>query len=575
MCPAVLDDAADQRAQVPRDIVGGSAAADGGAVQAVDVLVVGAGPTGLTLAALLADQGVRAHVVEAEPTVADEPRAIALADESLRTAHALDILDDFRGDVVWNSGTCYLGARGQLLARVQPRAPRIGFPAKTLFDQPGYVAAALLGVARRASVSLEYRARVTGFEQDEHTVRVALDTAAGPRQVTAKYVIGCDGGRSAVRAGMAATMAGSSQTHPWIVLDTLEDPYDSGDTEFHCDPARPHVRVPGTRGRCRYEFMLLPGETPEELLTAESIAGLLAPYRRVSPEQIRRARVYVAHQLVARHWRRGRVFLAGDAAHLMPPFAGQGLNTGLRDARNLAWKLATVIRGEGGQRLLDSYESERRPHAEAMIAFSCRLGELIMTANPARARVRDAVLVGLRLVPPVRRYLTELRFVPRSTYRAGVLASGLSRAARVRRRLGTGRNSVPSAVGSALPQGTVVDHNSTTMLLDDVLGSGWALVSVTREQTAAFTDFPSEAELPAGTARVAVLPPDRVPRVAEHAVVAEQQAVLHAGPPAAETRFLLVRPDRYVAADFTAGQAERVLAEITRYVWSAGHRSRR
>lgn len=535
----------------------------------VDVLVIGAGPTGLTLASLLADQGVRVHVVEADSASNDEPRAIALADESLRTAHALGILADFRSDVVWNSGTRYLGAHGQLLARVQPRAPRLGFPAKTLFDQPGYVAAALLGLGRRPLASISYSTTMADFTQDEDRVQISMSTPDGPATVVAAFLVGCDGGRSAVRRAMGVKMVGSSQTHPWIVVDTVEDPYDSGDTEFYCRPERPHVRVPGTHGRCRYEFMLLPHESAENLLRPESIAGLLAPYRTVGPDQIRRARVYTGHQLVAERWRAGRALLAGDAAHLMPPFAGQGLNTGLRDARNLAWKLAAVLRAEAGETLLDSYQAERRPHAVAMVDFSARLGSFIMTADARRARIRDAALTALRVVPPARRYLTELRFVPRPVYRRGCIAPDPEARSKLGRLRG-GATQTPTLRGTPLPQGPVIDTESRVTLLDDVLGQGWALLSLTRDQATAFAGLDEVTDLPPGTVRVALLPPDRVPRAAaQRVVVAEQQPILHAGPPGREARFLLVRPDRYVAADFTASDAAEVLADLGRTIWPA------
>lgn len=528
----------------------------------VDVLVVGAGPTGLTVANLLAFHGVRVHVVEAQSRCYDEPRAIALADESLRTAYALGLLDELRPDLVWTSGSRYLGAHGQLLARTQPAAARQGFPVKTLFDQPGYVQAYLAGLARRELASLEYEAAVETLTQDTDGVDVEVRTPGSARSLRARYVVACDGGRSAVREALDITMEGSSQTHPWIVIDAVNDPRDNGDTEFHCDPRRPHVVVPGTQTRCRYEFMLLPGEDAEQVLRPEFIAELLAPFREVRPGDIRRSAVYVAHQLVAARWRAGRVFLAGDAAHLMPPFAGQGLNTGLRDARNLAWKLAAVLRGRGTDALLDTYETERRPHATAMVAFSHRLGELVMTSHPSRARARDAFFQALRLVPPARRYLTELRFIPRPNVAAGAaVPQPITR----RRR----RKASPTLLGGPLPQGPVIDPRSQVALLDDALGVDWALVALTEQQSADVTVFPDEVVDLVDARRVVLLPRGRIPRDRPGVtVVAEQQAVLHATPaaPDAPTRFLLVRPDRYVAADFTAEETPQVVRRLARYI---------
>lgn len=528
---------------------------------AVDVLVVGAGPTGLTVAALLARAGVQVHVVEAQARCSDEPRAIALADESLRTAHFLGLVDALRPDIVWTSGSRYYGARGQLLARTQPAAIRQGFPVKTLFDQPGYVQAYLSAVEQAEGASLEFGAVVEGLVQEADGVDVLVATAEGNRTVRARYVIGCDGGRSVVRTGVGTAMTGSSQTHPWIVIDALHDPRDNGDTEFHCDPRRPHVVVPGTRGRCRYEFMLLPGEETEHVLRPEFVVELLAPFRQVSTDDIRRSAVYVAHQLVAAQWRQRRVFLAGDAAHLMPPFAGQGLNTGIRDARNLTWKLAAVLQGRGRDALLDTYEAERRPHATAMIKFSHRLGELVMTSNPLRARARDGFFQALRLIPPVRRYLTELRFVPRPNVAAGAAAPPPQR----------GRHGKPAAnlLGVPLPQGPVIDARSSVALLDDTLGDTWAVIALTDKQSPEGTAFPEDVVALTGARRVLVLPRGHIPRDRPGVtVVAEEQPALHPvpPPPGAPARFLLVRPDRYVAADFTAQEAARVVSQMSTYL---------
>jgi 3-(3-hydroxy-phenyl)propionate hydroxylase len=537
--------------------------------QDVDVLVVGAGPTGLTVAALLASSGLRVLVVEAQAAPPDEPRAIALADDSLRTAHSLGLVDALRPDIVWTSGSRYYGAKGQILARTQPALMRQGFPLKTLFDQPGYVRVYREAVERLTSATIEFNTTAAALSQDDSGVVVTVTGPAGQRVIRAAYVVACDGGRSAVRTELGIDMTGSSQTHPWIVIDALNDPRDNGDTEFHCDPRRPHVVVPGTRGRCRYEFMLLPGEKAEEVLRPESIAALLAPFRPVRDGDIRRAAVYVAHQLVAERWRSGRVFLAGDAAHLMPPFAGQGLNTGIRDAHNLTWKLAAILQGRGTDRLLDTYETERRPHATAMVRFSHRIGALVMTSHPLRAAARDAFFQAIRLAPRARRYLAELRFVPRPDVSSGVAAPASPAA-------GRRRADASPLVGRPLPQGPVMNWRSEVALLDDALGTGWALIALTDAQFPEDTPFPEDVVALTGARRVLVLPRGRIPRVRDGVtVVSEESPVLHrGGPPAASaTRFLLVRPDKYVAADFTADESGRVVEQLSPFLLPAADRT--
>ena len=184
------------------------------------------------------------------------------------------------------------------------------------------------------------------------TARVTLaDGADGNRtEVVTGIVVGCDGGRSTVRDRLAIPMLGASLADPWLVIDTLDDDHDERYAMHHCDPRRPFVIVAGRDGRCRYEFRLLPEEDPQQFTDQASIARLLAPFRTISPAQIERCTVYTFHALVAERWRSGPVLLAGDAAHMMPPFAGQGLNSGIRDAHNLAWKIAAVVRGDASQR---------------------------------------------------------------------------------------------------------------------------------------------------------------------------------------------------------------------------------
>jgi 3-(3-hydroxy-phenyl)propionate hydroxylase len=187
-------------------------------------------------------------------------------------------------------------------------------------------------------------------------------------------------------------MRGATVDEPWIVVDVDNDPHDERYAMHHGDPRRPHVIVTGLSGRCRYELLLLPGEDPALATRFDFVRELVAPYRDLSPADVRRCIVYRFHALVADRWRCSRVLLAGDAAHMMPPFAAQGLNSGLRDAFNLAWKLALVERGEAGPGLLDTYEVERRPHAEAMVRFSQRLGAVMMTTDPVRAALRDVLV---------------------------------------------------------------------------------------------------------------------------------------------------------------------------------------
>lgn len=504
-----------------------------------DVVVVGAGPIGLALASLLADQDVDVLVLEAEAACADEPRAISLVDESLRTLQSLGLIAEIESDLVWNTGASYLGAHGQPLVVTTPGIARLGYPLKNFFDQPGLQQALLKGANARDNVTIAYHSRVERVAQTDSHVDLTVRGPSGTCTILSRYVVGCDGGRSTVRAQTGIEMLGSSQQEPWIVLDLANDDHDQRMALFYCTPSRPAVIVPGTGGRCRYEFMLLAGEDKEAVLEHDFIARLVAPYRsHLDPRDVRRKAVYVAHQLVAERWRDGRLLLAGDAAHLMPPFAGQGLNTGMRDARNLAWKLAAVVRGEAASSLLDTYDEERRPHATEMVRLSHRMGALIMTADPRRAWLRDTVFRVVSVAPPAKRWLAAMRWVKPAKLDGGFVSNPH----------GSPR------VGQFLPQPGVLDSRGRRHQLDDVLGRGWALVAVGgARQDDATTVAEQLAVL--DPVLVRVLPPQRVPRASPVPEYCDLEGSIASSD---QHTFLLVRPDRIVAAEFSSAEAGEV-----------------
>jgi 3-(3-hydroxy-phenyl)propionate hydroxylase len=321
----------------------------------------------------------------------------------------------------------------------------------------------------------------------------------------------------------------------------------------HGDPRRPHVIVPGRDGRCRYEFLLRPGECePGDPPTFELIRDLVRPHREITPEQVERAVAYRFHALLADRLRDRRAFLLGDAAHMMPPFAGQGLNSGLRDAANLCWKLAEVLAGRAGEALLDTYDPERRPHARAVIDLSVRLGRIVMTTRRRRAWLRDMAVCAAMRTRPGRRYLTEMRYRPanRVTSAAVVRLDGTAH----------------QMVGAPLPQPLVLhgpEHRLTR--LDDVLGPGWSLLGI---------DVPDGSwpagGLPAAT-RIDVALDDRAPRPRPGlAGIADADGRLQRYCAGLAGQFVLVRPDRLVAAVFSPAQATRVSAAL-RTVYPTRH----
>ncbi len=363
-----------------------------------DVAIIGLGPVGLTLALLLDGFGISVIAVEQSMTVHPLPRAIGIDHEGMRILQSVGIADALKPSLGKYCDSEYRAADGSLLRRiVQSSGPQLlAWPPNQTFIQPE-LDAALLARARQANgIDIRQGVRSIGLSQDAERATVkfecAVDQARG--DLRARYVVGCDGASSFVRKALQIPSEDLAFAEPWVVVDVILKPgIELPDLNVQvCDPARPMTYVRGPRDLRRWEIMMLPGETAEEMSRPERIWQFLKPW--ITPDQgtIWRAAAYCFHALVAERWRDGRVFLAGDACHQTPPFLAQGLNQGLRDAANLAWKLATVIDGRASDSLLDTYEAERRPNVRAVIDITKGLGRIICERDPDAARARDAAM---------------------------------------------------------------------------------------------------------------------------------------------------------------------------------------
>lgn len=516
-----------------------------------DVGIVGAGPTGLLAANLLGQAGATVLIVEQHPTTSSEAKAISIDDEALRIMARADLGDHLEDIVVPGTGTRYYGRNGQLLFHARGAdPPHHGYPIKSPFAQPALEAALLRALDRYPNVTVEFRTSLTGFAETASAVEQTLLRDGGEEVVEVAYLLGCDGARSTVRQQLGIEMRGSSFSQRWIVIDTVGDPHDERFGLHHGRPSRPHVVIPGREGRCRYEFLLADDEAEAEAVPHEFLESLLADYRPIAPRQVERTAVYRFHALLADRWQRGRAFLLGDAAHLMPPFAGQGLNAGIRDAGGLAWRLAMILAGHAGPPLLSSYELERRPHARKTIDLSVRMGEVVMTTSRSRAALRDAVIgAGLRL-PPVRRYLEEMRFRPVQRYRDGFVSAA-----------GDGDR----LLGTSLAQPRVLDRSGAGVPLDELLGNGFALLAVeVADSDLSLVDAEPAWDETFAARRLRIeldrFPVDRGswPRVADFDGALRRLFAGHAG------KCLLVRPDRFVAAVFPPRLAAAVATDLQR-----------
>ena len=379
----------------------------------VEVAVVGAGPVGLMVANLLGIAGVQVAVLEANEGLLGLPRAIAYDAETLRLFSQIGLLNDIKPGLIQNPHVRHLNARGRVLMQADPPVcGPYGHSSLGTFYQPEFERVLLSGLARFDNVKVLFGHTVTNLVQSPDEAVLSIATRQGASTLRAKFVVGCDGGTSRVRDLLGARLIGSTYTQRWLVVDAIVKGHDVKQISFYCDPSRPRVELPAVDDRVRWEFMQLPGETEEQLKNDGRIMALIAENTRYREVRIERKAVYTFHARVADRWRNGRGFLAGDAAHLMPPFAGQGMNGGMKDAANLAWKLSAVLKGLAAETILDSYEPERAPVVRKMVEVSRRLGAVIMPTSRGAAALRDAIFGCLNMSRAFRNFIGRGGVVP-------------------------------------------------------------------------------------------------------------------------------------------------------------------
>jgi len=446
-----------------------------------DVAVVGLGPTGLTLAHLLGRRGLSVLVLEREPEFYGNARAVYTDDEALRVFQTAGVADDIHADMNVDSAVQWVKADGKVLIQFrQPQRP-LWWPVTNFLYQP-YLETTLESLLTRyPHVEVRRGSEVVDFRQDDHGVSVthAASTGSGygkrdnaideasRETARASYLIGADGGRSVVRTQLGIEMTGKSFPERWLVVDL--EARDGVDAfrhlpyfDFVCDPDMPTVSCPQPGGHHRFEFALEDSDDKDHFESDETVRTLMSRYVNPDDVVVLRRLVYTFNALVADRWRDGRVLLAGDAAHMTPQFVGQGMNAGVRDADNLSWKLEAVLRHGADPTVLDTYETERRPHAKAMIDFSVFNKSLVSIKHPVRAKARDAAMRTALHVPGLGGWVRRAGMKPKPRFKAGAYL-GLPR-----RPLGI--------EGTLPPQPVVRRYDGRTERLDDALGTGWAVI---------------------------------------------------------------------------------------------------
>ena len=427
----------------------------------VDVAVIGLGPTGAILSALLGRSGINTVVIDKSGDIFPLPRAVSFDHEVMRVIQNLGLADAIQPYVVPYPPTEYRGADGRLIARYESLPPPYpqGWQPSFMFKQPPFERAIRQSLADLPILNVRLGTALTGLRQYDDQVELDIMSASGSAEkLRARYVVGCDGGTSLVRKLMGIGLETLDFDEPWLVADVLVNDDGLGKLPQtvvqYCDPKRPTTYVVGSGNHRRWEFMLLPGETAEEMNQEAAIWRLLGRWLTPEDGEIWRAATYVFHALVANEWRRGRVLLAGDAAHMTPPFMAQGMCQGVRDAANLAWKLALVIRGQSTPDLLDSYQRERRAHVKATTETAKTLGRVICELDMAKAIERDARLLREMGDPPATQYRQNL--IPGLD--EGALCSGQG-----------------APVGLRFPQPEIA-REAGACRLDDMVGASFRLV---------------------------------------------------------------------------------------------------
>ncbi|ORB73016.1 bifunctional 3-(3-hydroxy-phenyl)propionate/3-hydroxycinnamic acid hydroxylase [Mycobacterium scrofulaceum] len=431
---------------------------------AYDVAVIGYGPTGATAANLLGRLGLSVVVIERDPDVYGRARAISTDEEVMRVWQSVGLADRLQRDMLPDRPLAWVGADGVPFVETTMTPRGCGHPPQQFLYQPAVDHVLRAGVERfpNVEVLLEHDClRAANLDSSVELMLADLRTDTFKR-VRASYVIAADGGSSPTRGQLGIGYDGRTYAERWVVIDTkVIRPWDGHDRlRFHCNPARPTVDCPTPLGHHRWEYPARAGEDEERLVTDEAVWEVLRD-QGVTEDQVKilRAVIYSHHVRVADRWRAGRVFLAGDAAHAMPPWIGQGMSAGVRDVANLCWKLAAVVRGRAPESLLDSYQVERKPHVVEVTRRAVLNGRLITERRKSLAWLRDHLLRAVTRVPGALKAGQGLIWIPPAHYPDGFFAADAH-----------------AAVGWQLPQPWVTDAAGNRVRLDDALGGGWAVL---------------------------------------------------------------------------------------------------
>ncbi|WP_164020034.1 bifunctional 3-(3-hydroxy-phenyl)propionate/3-hydroxycinnamic acid hydroxylase [Pyxidicoccus trucidator] len=521
------------------------------APESVDVIIVGCGPVGAMAANLLGQQGVRTLVIERETEPNGQSRAFSLDDETQRIFQSVGLVGELDPGFLPCRRLQYLN--DDLVSLAEVDFTKVDMPyshfACAFFQQPRMEAALHKGMARFPHVSLWRGHEVESFVQDDEGVTARVKECGTEHAVTvrARYLLACDGAHSAIRRRLGLQLQGTTALEHSLAISVTTASPEPAFTAYLCGPNRRGFITRTSRDEMRFDVILAPDQDLEAARRPEYVRNIISHYVDPATVKVRSANVYSYHSRITEKWQVGRVFLLGDAAHLMPPFLGQGLCAGMRDAANLSWKLALVLGDAADASLLDSYEQERRAHVVEIIRGSDAMGRVMMTGGQLLARARNALIQVLYRLPFTGEFIRQYKVKPVEPLAQGFLIRG--------RRMGKG-----AAEGNCFPQPRVELPDGTTALLDDVLGEGFAVLT----RPGASLDTQREARALAeelGGRWLSVSAAERTGAGRSDGVV-DVEGRLGAWFAQHAADLVVLRPDRYVYGTAGAGQSGQLQGSL-------------
>lgn len=493
-----------------------------------DLIIVGLGPVGVTAANLAGTWGLRTLVLDKSESVYQNPRAMGMDHEAMRTFDNIGLADAIAEHVMPYRASHYLNGEAQLIKHIDAAKPpfQLGWAPNYVFSQPPLERALRSNLQHWPHVEARLGREVLGFQQREGQVSVSFSNPDGTQEhASAAYLLACDGGTSPIRMHLQLNMEDLAFDEPWLVVDVMlkEGAGDSLPVTNvqYCETGRPSTFVVGPGRHRRWEFMINDDESPTEIMQPESIQKLISRWLPAQDYDIWRASSYRFHALILEQWRVGNLFFLGDAAHMTPPFLAQGMCQGIRDAMNLIWKLALVRRGVATPTLLDSYQVERAPHVKRTTEVAKEFGQTICERDPVRAVERDRVL------------LASLESTPSGTIRQSLIPG-----------LKGGFIDGQAPAGELFPQPRVTDCKGREDLLDRFTGQSLRLVigegfAATEVLLSALQDSLAGQDIPVSVVQLSAQP-SNAHQYREHDGVLASWMARHG------CEVLLVRPDHYV-----------------------------